>query len=247
MTNTESHIPLDQIRKYYEEAFQRIDPDRAVPAIDVTYYPYVGLNQTIRVRSGRVLVRISDMCRDMPAAPHRALAYILVAKLFRRRVPVAADRLYSEYIQSEAMRDRSTDRKKSHGRKIVTTPKGDHYDLDEIFDSLNFWFFGGKLPKPVLTWSVKKTWRTLAHHDATHETIVVSKSLDSRSVPRFIVEYIVYHEMLHIHHPTVHHNGRRYNHTPAFRNDEKKFPRYDEAEEWIEQSVGKLKRRARQK
>ena len=247
MINSLSQIPLEQIKKYYEEAFQRIDPDRAVPAIDVTYYPYVGLNQTIRVRSGRVLVRISDMCRDMPAAPHRALAYILVAKLFRRRVPVAADRLYSEYIQSEAMRDRSTDRKKSHGRKIVTTHKGDYYDLDEIFDSLNFWFFGGKLPKPVLTWSVKKTWRTLAHHDATHETIVVSKSLDSRAVPRFIVEYIVYHEMLHIHHPTVHHNGRRYNHTPAFRNDEKKFPRYEEAEEWIEQSVGKLKRRARQK
>jgi len=245
--NSLSQIPLEQIRKYYEEAFQRIDPDRAIPAIDVTYYPYVGLNQTIRVRSGRVLVRISDMCRDMPAAPHRALAYILVAKLFRRRVPVAADRLYSEYIQSEAMRDRSTDRKKSHGRKIVTTHKGDYYDLDEIFDSLNFWFFGGKLPKPVLTWSVKKTWRTLAHHDATHETIVVSKSLDSRAVPRFVVEYIVYHEMLHIHHPTVHHNGRRYNHTPAFRNDEKKFPRYEEAEEWIEQSVGKLKRRARQK
>ena len=247
MINSLSQIPLEQIRKYYEEAFQRIDPDRPVPAIDVTYYPYVGLNQTIRVRGGRVLVRISDMCRDMPAAPHRALAYILVAKLFRRRVPAAADRLYSEYIQSEQMRDRSNDRKKSHGRKIVTTHKGDYYDLDEIFDSLNFWFFGNKLPKPVLTWSVKKTWRTLAHHDATHETIVVSKSLDSRSVPRFIVEYIVYHEMLHIHHPTVHHNGRRYNHTPAFRNDEKKFPRYEEAEEWIEQSVRKLKRRARQK
>ena len=247
MINSLSQIPLDQIRKYYEEAFQRIDPDRPVPAIDVSYYPYVGLNQTIRVRDGRVLVRISDMCRDMPADPHRALAYILVAKLFRRRVPRAADRVYSEYIQSDEMRDRSNDRKKSHGRKIVTTHKGDYYDLDEIFDSLNFWFFGGKLPKPVLTWSVKKTWRTLAHHDATHETIVVSKSLDSTSVPRFIVEYIVYHEMLHIHHPTVHHNGRRYNHTPAFRNDEKKFPRYEEAEEWIEQSVRKLKRRARQK
>ena len=247
MINSLTQIPLDQIRKYYEEAFHRIDPDRPVPAIDVSYYPYVGLNQTIRVRDGRVLVRISDMCRDMPADPHRALAYILVAKLFRRRVPRAADRVYSEYIQSEEMRDRSNDRKKSHGRKIVTTHKGDYYDLDEIFDSLNFWFFGGKLPKPVLTWSVKKTWRTLAHHDATHETIVVSKSLDSRSVPRFIVEYIVYHEMLHIHHPTVHHNGRRYNHTPAFRNDEKKFPRYEEAEEWIEQSVRKLKRRARQK
>ena len=247
MTNSLSRIPLDQIRKFYEEAFESFNPSSRVPDIDVTYYPYVGLNQTIRVRDGRVFVRIADMCCDMPAAAHHGLAYILVAKLLRKRVPREADKVYSNYIDTAEMRKRSNDRKRSHGRKVVTTSKGEFYDLDEIFDNMNFWFFGGKLAKPVLTWSVKKTYRILAHHDSTHDTIVVSKSLDSRNVPRYIVEYIVYHEMLHIHHPTVHHNGRRYNHTPAFRLDEKKFPRYQEAEEWIERSVRKLKRNARKK
>jgi hypothetical protein len=245
--NSLTQTPLDQIRKFYEEAFENLDVNCEIPDIGVSYYPYVGLNQTIRVRDGRVFVRIADMCRDMPANVHRALAYILVAKLLRKRVPAKADEVYSSYIDSPELRERSNDRKRSHGRKVVTTSKGEIYDLDEIFDNMNFWFFGGKLAKPVLTWSAKKTYRILAHHDATHETIVVSKSLDSRNVPRFIVEYIVYHEMLHIHHPTVHHNGRRYNHTPAFRSDEKKFPRYQEAEEWIEQSVRKLKRNARKK
>jgi len=235
------------IREFYEEAFERLGGGREPHKIEVSYYPYVGLNQTIRVRDGRVFVRIADMCRDMPPRVHRALAYILVAKLLRKRVPAEADRIYNEYTQSDEMRERSTDRKRSHGRKIVTTHKGEYFDLDEVFDDLNFWYFGGRLPKPVLTWSIKKTYRILAHHDATHETIVVSKSLDSRDVPRFVVEYIVYHEMLHIHHPTVHHNGRRYNHTPAFRKDEQKFPYYREAEDWIERSVRKLKRRARQK
>jgi predicted metal-dependent hydrolase len=87
----------------------------------------------------------------------------------------------------------------------------------------------------------------LGQHDSTHETIVVSKSLDSTDVPRFVVEYIVFHEMLHIHHPTVHHNGRRYNHTPAFRRDEERFQYYREAEDWIERSVRKLKRNAKRK
>ena len=224
-----------------------MNQDREIPGIDVTYYPYVGLNQTIRVRDGRVFVRIADMCRDMPADPHRALAYILVAKLLRRRVSKKSDEIYSKYIDSVEMRERSNDRKRSHGRKIVTTHKGEVYDLDEIFDNLNFWYFGGQLPTPVLTWSTKKTYRILAHHDATHETIVVSRSLDARDVPRWVVEYIVFHEMLHIKHPTVHHNGRRYNHTPAFRKDERKFPHFQAAEDWIERSIRKLKRRARQK
>jgi hypothetical protein len=62
-----------------------------------------------------------------------------------------------------------------------------------------------------------------------------------------MVEYIVFHEMLHIHHPTVHHNGRRYNHTPAFRRDEEQFEHFHAAESWIEQNVRKLKRRAKKK
>jgi hypothetical protein len=53
--------------------------------------------------------------------------------------------------------------------------------------------------------------------------------------------------MLHIHHPTVHHNGRRYNHTPAFRRDEEKFAYFEESEKWIERNVRKLKRNATKK
>lgn len=247
MINNLTGTPIDTIREFYEEAFQKFDPDSRIPKVEIEYYPYVGLNQTIRVRNGRVYVRIADMCRDMPPEPHHALAYILVAKLFRRRVPKKADELYSDYIKTAEMRERSNDRKRSHGRKVVTSSKGEIYDLDELFDNLNFWYFRGKLPKPVLTWSTRKTYRILAHHDSTHDTIVVSRSLDSPDVPRYVIEYIVFHEMLHIYHPTVHHNGRRYNHTAAFRRDEQRFPHYQAAEEWIERSMRKLKRRARMK
>lgn len=247
MINNGLGTSVEAIRGFYEEAFQRLDSKRSTPLIEVSFYPYVGLNQTIRVREGRVFVRIADMCRDMPAEPHRALAYILVAKLLRKRVPAEADRVYSEYTSTNEMLDRSHERKRTHGRKVVTTPKGEIYDLEEVFDNLNFWYFGGRLSKPVLTWSARKTYRILAHHDSTHETIVVSRSLDSHDVPRFVIEYIVFHEMLHIYHPTVHHNGRRYNHTPAFRRDEQRFPHFQAAEDWIERSVRRLKRNAKKK
>jgi len=247
LINTGLKTSIEAIRSFYEEAFERLDTKRRPPLIEVSFYPYVGLNQTIRVREGRVFVRIADMCRDMPAEPHRALAYILVAKLLRKRVPAEADRIYTEYTSTNEMLDRSHERKRTHGRKVISTSKGEFWDLDEIFDNLNFWYFGGRLAKPVLTWSARKTYRILAHHDSTHETIVVSRSLDSHDVPRYVIEYIVFHEMLHIHHPTVHHNGRRYNHTPAFRRDEERFPHFQTAEDWIEKSVRKLKRNAKKK
>jgi len=116
-----------------------------------------------------------------------------------------------------------------------------------MFDSLNFWYFGGRLQKPTLTWSPRKSFHILGHHDSTHDTISVSRSLDSKSVPQFVVEYVLFHEMLHVAHPTVHHNGRRYNHTPAFRRDERRFANYHAAERWIESNVGKLRRAAKRR
>ena len=235
----------DELREIYEEAFSWYDPKRSVPAIAVTFYPYVGINHTIRIRDGNILVKIGEICRDMPRPCHKGLAFILVGKLLRKKIPAGAREVYSAYSKSDAIRLRAADSKRTRGRKVVTTPQGSVYDLEEIFASLNRKYFGELIPKPVLTWSVRKTYRILGHHDATHDHITISKSLDAYDVPRYVVEYVVFHEMLHIHHPTKHINGRRYNHTAEFRRDERKFAFYTQAENWIERNVRKLKRAAK--
>lgn len=247
MINTTDTATLRKLAGYYREAFKTFNRDREPPPVEVRFYPYIGINHTIRLRDGRAFVRIADVCREMPNDAQRALAYILVAKLFRRRVPQRAKDIYADYAKSTEVREQAAENKRTRGRKIVTTDKGEFFNLTTIFNKLNRSHFKGKLPKPVLTWSTRKTYRILAHHDATHETIVVSRSLDSSDVPAFVVEYIVFHEMLHIYHPTVHHNGRRYNHTAAFRADEEKFEHFDAAERWIEQNLRRLKRNARKK
>src|SRR5438552_3428574 len=216
-----------------------------MPEFDVRFYPYIGINHTIRIRDDKIYVRITEICRDMPLPAHCGLAYILVSKLLRKRVPPQAREFYSRYIKTAELRASASENKRTRGRKVVTTSKGAVYDLDEIFAALNRQYFRDSLPKPVLTWSAKKTYRILGHHDATHETVAISKSLDAATVPKYVVDYVVFHEMLHIHHPTKHVNGRRYNHTPAFRRDEQKFAYFEEAELWIERNVRRLKREAK--
>ena len=216
-----------------------------MPEIEVSYYPYIGINHTIRIREGRILVRIGEVCRDMPPASHRGLAYILTGKLLRRKIPDGARQVYSAYIDTPEVRERANHSKRTRGRKVVTTTKGHVYDLDEIFESLNRLYFGRPIPKPVLTWSARKTYRILGHHDATHDHVAISKSLDNADVPRYVVEYVLFHEMLHIAHPTQHINGRRYNHTAAFKRDERMFQYFSEAERWIERNVRKMKREAK--
>jgi len=244
---TYSRTEIDQIAALYVEAFRWYHPKRAVAPIHVSFYPYIGINHTIRSRNGEIFVRICEICSEMPLVSHKGLAYILVGKLLRRKIPDGANEVYNAYIKSDFIRDKASDNKKEYGRKVVTSSKGSVYDVDEIFAELNRKYFGNYIRKPVLTWSAKKTYRILGHHDSTHDHITISTSLDSPNTPRYVVEYVVFHEMLHIAHPTKHVNGRRYNHTAAFKNDERKFTYYEEAERWIERNVRRLKKEAKKR
>lgn len=234
-----------QIRIFYEDAFRRLKPNAAPPEIEVSFYPYVGINHTIRIRDGKVFVRIAELLKDAPLEIQKSLATILVSKILRRRVPRADSENYQAFVKTETVQAQAFENRRRHGRKIVTTAKGEVYDLEEIFERLNRIYFQNSLPKPVLTWSAQKTFHRLGHHDSTHATLVISKSLDDKKVPAHVVEYVVYHEMLHIKHPTIHRNGRRYNHTPAFRRDEEKFAQFEKADAWIEQNARALKRKVK--
>lgn len=238
---------LEQIKKFYEEAFQTFDNKHDLPEIEVSFYPYIGINHTIRVRNGKIFVRIAEICRAMPLNEQKALAYILIAKLLRKKVPPAAREIYSNFIKNEEIRAQATENKRTKGKKIITSAQGEVYDLDEIFDDINEIYFRDAIAKPVLSWSSGKTYRILGHHDSTHQTIIISKSLDDKKVPRYVVEYVVFHEMLHIFHPVEIRNGRRIIHSPQFKRNEKTFEYFEEAEKWIAQNARNLKRQANRK
>ena len=73
----------------------------------------------------------------------------------------------------------------------------------------------------------------LGHYDPSHNTIVISKILDRDSTPRLAVEYVLFHEMLHLRYPAEHHGPRRCVHTKAFKEGEREFERLREAKAWL--------------
>jgi len=232
------------LKRVFNDAFRqlgggrkRFQPD--TNAIEVRFYPYAGLHHTIRVRAGRVYVRISDVLRTAPPEVIRALAFLLVARLLSRKAPQDQERIYRTYALSPDLLRASDLARRKRGRKVISTSTGRVYDLERIFSRLNRRHFDGEIERPVLTWSQRRARSILGSHDAAHNTITISKILDSADVPEWFVEYIVFHEMLHIKHPARIINGRRYYHSPAFRAEERSYPRYGQAQEWLDRVVRK--------
>jgi hypothetical protein len=117
------------------------------------------------------------------------------------------------------------------------TAQGSCYDLDEMFATVDREYFGNML-KPRLMWSGILSHRKLGHYERTRDRVVLSQVLDDRRIPRYVVEFVLYHELLHKHHGVKWVNGRCLAHTPEFRHSERKFRQYREAESFLKSDRG---------
>lgn len=211
----------------FARVFRRLGLARPLPALEIEYRAFAGLRSTIRLRDGEARIRISDLLSTAPPLVTEALAEILLSQVFRRRPSREARECFLAYVSAPAMRRRVDEIRRERGTKRLLPPAGSCYNLEEIFQKLNRRFFRGELSPPRLGWSRKRSRTVLGHYDAAHRTITISRWLDSPSVPRYLVEYLVFHEMLHIEFPVGRRNHRRVVHSAEFRKAEKKFPKYD--------------------
>jgi hypothetical protein len=119
-------------------------------------------------------------------------------------------------------------------------PKGQYFDLEKIFRTLNQQYFSSKLPAVNIGWSHRKNFRRLGSYDGSRKLIRISRILDQPNIPEFVVRGIVYHEMLHAIHPIQQRKHRRMVHSPDFKRDEKKFESFTAVQKWLKDQYPRL-------
>jgi hypothetical protein len=118
--------------------------------------------------------------------------------------------------------------------------RGQHFDLEVIFNKVNQAYFAGQMSKPNLVWNKTLTHRKFGHYHPASDTVMISISLDRVSIPAYVVEFVMYHELLHKQLGIKDHKGRQYAHTRAFRDAEARFPKHKQAEATLNELGRKL-------
>jgi predicted metal-dependent hydrolase len=218
----------------FQNAHLQLKPRTPLPEIEVEFFPFAGLTHTARLRENRLLIRVSDVLVDAPESVLRSLALILLAKIYRRTVDHSHHANYRTFILDSDIQQRARTARTSRGRgPRQAIARGRWQNLDLNFDRLNAEYFEGKLDRPRLAWSTTRSRRILGRYDATHQTVFISLLFDSPRTPDFVLDYILYHELLHIRFPSRAAECRLISHTPEFRAEEQKFKSYKKATEWI--------------
>jgi hypothetical protein len=121
-------------------------------------------------------------------------------------------------------------------KKIPVRSVGRYCNLNGLYDEINREYFGGAI-SAVITWgsrspryAVRK--RTVGSYSERSNMIRINPVLDRKTVPRYYIAFIIYHEMLHAAMGTAIRGNRRSVHSPEFRKREKLFKDYEKVQAW---------------
>ena len=208
---------LDTLRR-----FLRLWPADRQP--EVNLYNGAALYRARRRRDGHWRITLSEGFSGAPLRVLQALKTVIEEKAS----PTERQRLQN-WVAGEAFQTtlRTLQDISMAGSRAA---RGLVYDLEELFDELNARYFDGTLTRPHLIWSRRAAQRTFGHYKPATDTITLSRRLDDPAVPREVVAFVLYHEMLHKAMGVKRSKGRRYVHTPDFRRRERVFEHYEEAQ-----------------
>lgn len=226
--------PALDLARIFTRVFRRLNIRQAEPRFKASFRHFTGLRSTIAFkRQDDIEAEISDLFQDAPPLVVEAIAEILITRLFGRSPSREARDCYKAWANSPTVVERAEEIHRQRGRKLLLPPEGRYFNLAHIFDDLNRRFFERRVAATRIGWSLNRSRRMLGHYDSSHHTITITRWLDAPRTPRYVVEYLVFHEMLHVRYPVERNHHRRIIHSKAFQAAERAFPHYQRAVRWL--------------
>lgn len=175
-----------------------------------------------KYKSKRIInIEISNVLKECDENILKGLIYLLLSKAFNKKFHSFEIELYNLFIKN-----------------IDETKINKEYDnkLKRIFDKLNKKYFNNTLECPSLKFG-RKSFITLGKYDFSTDTIIISSVL--RNAPDELIEFVMYHEMLHKKLKFNVKNKIRF-HTKKFYEYEKKFENYEKIQEKLRDFLRKV-------
>lgn len=129
--------------------------------------------------------------------------------------------------------------------------KGSAYDLREIFNTINQRYFKGTI-RSFIRWGAyasKTSYLTyfIDQFKEKQNLITIAGAYDHPEVPKFAINGVVFHEMLHIVYPRYLKNCRNVIHGPEFKKAERMYPFHDRWLMWERDNMYKIIRSLKRK
>jgi hypothetical protein len=204
-----------------------------VRSVRVRFFPFRSTLYSFKYKRSQVQVKFHLAFRRASDAVILQAARLMLCRSRVERQKIQRKE-YDRFIRSIP----HTDFKLPGARKSVRTslsPDGVHRHLADSFQRVNEIYFKTQLKQPELCWSPVHARRILGSYQARNDRLIISRVFDSPKVPEFVLDFLMYHELLHKFLGIGERSdGKRCLHGHEFKVLERRFHRYGEAKAFLD-------------
>ncbi|HLC81572.1 MAG TPA: hypothetical protein VJH68_02855 [Candidatus Nanoarchaeia archaeon] len=205
-----------------QEAFHRLFPEQKWAYQTKLEYNrrLSDFNANINFNQSTIKVSLNLQWKDIDPEIKIGLVQQLLLKIFKKnRISTPNIDLYHCFVRNIP---------------LLTEKTQFNPQLEDSFNRVNQQLLDSSLEKTNLCWG-QQSFRKLAHYNFHQDSITISSIFQDAPLP--LLDYIMYHEMLHKYHKFHQHNGRSSYHSKQFKQDEAKYPDSKNVEQQIQQLV----------
>ena len=217
------------MKELIAESFKEIFPDRELPNVKVRFSGHFNqFNANVRYNPFRTVLEfhLSRSWRDVSPEIAKGLVQSLLVKVYKVKKSTINIELYENFVKNLHISI----------PKTLSDPL-----LDESFNRVNEKYFAGFVEKPNFVWG-SASRATLGTYDYKTDTVRISSVL--RVAPQHLLDYVVYHELLHKKLKFHSTGGRSFHHTSNFREMEHSFENFSKVESDLKSYLRVCKRRS---
>jgi len=195
--------------------------------------------QAVWNRSGDyVEIRISDYLIDAPDGVLDDFSGAVVQTIAGGRP--AYGKAYLDWVRSDGYINSKRKIYLGRSRNLTGTTEGSERDLlgslDRLLDS--GLLEPSSIDNSFFSWTKTSNVRKMGFCSPMMRVVGISSALDDASVPESVLDYVVYHEALHL--AQGYRPGQRA-HDRTFKKDERKYPGYEKADSYLRSIRATLK------
>jgi hypothetical protein len=210
-----------------QEAFQKLYPDKTLNySVSVKYSgkfkPY-NANVQINKFAKHLEFKLSRTWKQVSREIRIGLIQSLLIKIFKENKKTISIDLYNFFIKNLHI--------------SIPKTKSDPVLLDS-FNRVNENYFFNSLEQPNLEWGSASATKLGSYE---YQTDTISISLLLKNTEQELLDYVMYHELLHKKHKFKASGTRSYHHTRQFKIDEKQFKNSKEIEQKLKKLCTKTK------
>ncbi len=191
----------------------------------------------MRIRDQKYYIRISDMLKGAPDPVMASIYEILLCKTFRISSYHRANLVYNRYLASSELPALNSISISFSRNSIPPDHRNKSSELERRFKHLKQRYFQGQIENLEIYWINRKSRRILGQYVPHRKEILINRILDHPLVPKSVIDFVLYHEMLHsVIQPRISKTGRKMVHHGEFKRKEKQFEGYLFADEFIREN-----------